>query len=70
MFGLDTKVVSEPRKIRSGKAAPHVERWADSVDAGSLYISAITVLELELGILQLERKDPGRARHCVHGSIP
>jgi predicted nucleic acid-binding protein len=58
MFILDTKVVSELRKIRSGKAHPHVAKWADSVDAGSLHISAITVLELEIGILQLERKDP------------
>lgn len=58
MFVLDTNVVSELRKIRSGKANPQVERWADGVDAGSLHISAITVLELEIGILQIERKDP------------
>jgi predicted nucleic acid-binding protein len=58
MFILDTNVVSELRKIRLGKADPHVVQWADSVDAGSLHISAITVLELEIGILQIERKDP------------
>ncbi|MBV1703119.1 MAG: type II toxin-antitoxin system VapC family toxin [Hyphomicrobiales bacterium] len=58
MFILDTNVVSELRKIRSGRANPQVELWADSVDAGSLHISAITVLELEIGILQFERKDP------------
>lgn len=58
MFILDTNVVSELRKIRVGKADPQVERWADSVDAGSLHLSAITILELEIGILQLERKDP------------
>jgi predicted nucleic acid-binding protein len=40
--------------------APHVARWADRVDAGSLYLSAITILELDLGILQMERRDPGR----------
>jgi len=57
MFVLDTNVVSELRKIRLGKADPHVAQWADSVDAGSLHISAITVLELELGVLLLERKD-------------
>lgn len=60
MFILDTNVVSELRKIRLGKADPHVERWADSVNAGTLHISAITILELEIGILQLERKDPRR----------
>lgn len=58
MFVLDTNVISELRKIRSGKADQSVEQWADNVDAGSLYISAITILELEIGILQLERKDP------------
>jgi predicted nucleic acid-binding protein len=61
MFVLDTNVVSELRKIGSGKADPHVARWADSVDAGSLHLSAITILELELGILQIERRDPRQA---------
>ena len=58
MFVLDTNVVSELRKIRVGTADPRVTAWADSVDAGSLYLSAITILELEMGVLQLERKDP------------
>jgi predicted nucleic acid-binding protein len=58
MFILDTNVVSELRKIRLGKTDPNFALWADSVDAGCLHISAITVLELEIGILQLERKDP------------
>ena len=60
MFVLDTNVVSELRKIRSGKADPHVAKWADSVSAENLHISAITVLELELGILRIERKDPSQ----------
>lgn len=58
MFLLDTNVVSEFRKLRSGKADPRVADWADRVDANSLYISAITILELEIGILQRERKAP------------
>jgi predicted nucleic acid-binding protein len=58
MFVLDTNVVSELRKVRSGKANTQVARWADSVDAASLYLSAITVLELETGVLQMERCDP------------
>lgn len=58
MFVLDTNVISELRKISSRKADLHVAEWANSVDAGSLYISVITVLELEIGILQLQRKDP------------
>ncbi len=58
MFVLDTNVISELRKIRSGKADPCVEQWAGRVEASCLYLSAITILELELGIVQLERKDP------------
>ena len=55
-FLLDTNVVSELRKAKSGKANPLVTAWAAHVPAGSLYLSAITLLELEMGVLQLERR--------------
>lgn len=42
MYLLDTKVVSELRKVRLGKADLHVADWADSIDAADLYLSAIT----------------------------
>jgi predicted nucleic acid-binding protein len=58
MFILDTNVVSELRKVRSGKANAQVAKWADSVEAVSLYVSAITILELEIGVLQMEVRDP------------
>ena len=57
MFLLDTNVVSELRKANSGKAHPRVTAWATKVPAGSLYLSAITLLELEMGVLQVERRD-------------
>ena len=57
MLVLDTNVVSELRKVRLGKADANVAAWAQSVDAADLFISAITVMELELGVLSLERKD-------------
>lgn len=56
MFVLDTNVVSELRKVQSGKANPNVARWAESVDAGTLFVSAVTILELEIGILRAERR--------------
>ena len=31
--------------------------WADSVDAADLFLSVITLMELELGVLSIERKD-------------
>jgi predicted nucleic acid-binding protein len=58
MYLLDTNVVSELRKIRLGKADSQVAAWADSVDAADLYLSVITVQELEIGILLAERRDP------------
>lgn len=57
MYLLDTNVVSELRKVRLGKANANVAAWADSIDAAELFISAITILELELGVLSIERKD-------------
>jgi predicted nucleic acid-binding protein len=57
MFLLDTNVVSELRKVRSGKADPNLATWIESVDAAELYVSVITVMELELGVLSIERKD-------------
>lgn len=58
MYLLDTNVVSELRKVRAGKADPHVALWADSVDAADLYLSVITLQELEIGVLLAERRDP------------
>ena len=58
MYLLDTNVISELRKAKSGKADQKVIAWAESVSASSLYMSAITVLELETGVLLVERRDP------------
>jgi predicted nucleic acid-binding protein len=57
MFLLDTNVVSELRKIKTGSAAPAVAAWARTTSAESLFLSSITVLELELGVLLMERRD-------------
>lgn len=57
MYVLDTNVVSELRKVRAGKADPNVAAWAESVDAADLFVSVITIMELELGVLSIERKD-------------
>ena len=57
MYVLDTNVVSELRKVRAGKANPNVAAWAESVDAADLFVYVVTVMELELGILSIERND-------------
>jgi predicted nucleic acid-binding protein len=60
MYILDTNVVSELRKVRYGKADPNVAAWSEGVNASVLFVSAITVMELELGVLLMERKDAGQ----------
>ena len=58
MFVLDTNVISELRKAKSGKADENVVAWAADVSPGALFLSVITVLELETGVLLVERRDP------------
>ena len=58
MYLLDTNVVAELRKARSPKVDKNVLAWANSIPVSSLHLSAITVLELEIGILSVERRDP------------
>ncbi len=57
---LDTNVVSELRKVRSGRADANVARWAEQVDAAELFISVMVLQELEIGVLLAERKDSAR----------
>lgn len=57
MYILDTNVVSELRKASAGRADANVVRWANSVAADRLYLSVISVLELEKGILRIIHRD-------------
>ena len=57
MFLLDTNVISE---LRQGKPhpSPQVLAWAGAQPSSRLYLSAIGLLELELGVQALERRTP------------
>ncbi|GAB3682767.1 type II toxin-antitoxin system VapC family toxin [Salinisphaera aquimarina] len=57
MYILDTNVVSEARRAASGKADIRVTSWLRGVAVNSLFLSAIVVLELELGVCRIERRD-------------
>lgn len=61
MYLLDTNVISELRKLQIGKADARVEAWAQRTDASDMYLSVITVMESEIGILSLERRDVAQA---------
>ena len=72
MFLLDTNVVSELRKVRSGRAKPGVAQWAADAPSGQLFTSAIAIEELEHGELLAERSDPAQGavlRRWLDGSV-
>lgn len=62
MFLLDTNVVSELRKAKAGKANPGVTEWAEGVPAALMFLSVVSLHELEHGVLLAERRDRAQGR--------
>ena len=62
MYLLDTNVVSELRKAGDGRIDARVAAWIAAEDAAGFFISALTLMELEIGILRVERRDTGQGR--------
>ena len=60
MFLLDTNVVSELRKVHT--VDKNVKAWVDGVDVTSLFLSVVSLEELEIGVLRSERRDPSQGR--------
>ena len=58
MYLLDTNIISELWKLSRGKADPVFESWFRRYSEKPLYISVVTLMELERGVLAMERKDP------------
>jgi len=72
MFLLDTNVVSELRKANTGRADKNVVAWAAGASASSMFLSAITVQELEVGVLLAERRDSAKGailRRWLDGQV-
>ena len=72
MFLLDTNVVSELRKVAAGKADAGVSSWTRATDANAMFISVITVHELEHGVRLAERRDRRKGallRQWLDGSV-
>jgi predicted nucleic acid-binding protein len=55
MYLLDTNVVSELRKGKNAHRS--VRTWAEALPCASLFLSVISILELEIGVLLIERRD-------------
>jgi predicted nucleic acid-binding protein len=60
MFLLDTNVISHLR--RPDRANPRVVKWADSIPAVQFFLSVISVFEIELGALQIARRDAAQGK--------
>lgn len=60
MFLIDTNILSEFR--RPERANPGVMAWAKGTTPADLFISAITLFEIELGAAQAARKDTAKGR--------
>ena len=56
MYLLDTNVLSEIRKISRGQADAALARWTHSVGFDDCYLSVITLLEIEQGILRVRHR--------------
>ncbi|CAM3841566.1 type II toxin-antitoxin system VapC family toxin [Avibacterium endocarditidis] len=62
MYFIDTNVLSEIRKIKSGKANQGVIRWLSEINEQQIYTNIVVMMELERGILAKERKDPWQGK--------
>lgn len=72
MYLLDTNVLSELRKVKKGKCDPAVFAWSQTMSPLDLFVSVVTIFELEVGILLLERRDrlqAARMRHWLNDQI-
>jgi predicted nucleic acid-binding protein len=57
VYLLDTNVVSELRKVAEGKADARVAAWQAGLDEMACFLSVITLQELTMGVLRIERRD-------------
>ena len=60
MYIVDTNIVSDLR--RPAKADPNLLAWAKAQDPAVVFISAISMFELEYGILLKVKKDPDQGK--------
>lgn len=72
LYVLDTNVVSELRKAGDGRADKGVTDWLAREDATRYFLSVVTLMELEIGVGRVERRDPAqgaRLREWIDGRV-
>jgi predicted nucleic acid-binding protein len=58
MYLLDTNAVSELRRPPRDSPSMNFARWISGMRMDDLYLSAVTLEELKIGVLRMERRDP------------
>ncbi|MCW3835892.1 PIN domain-containing protein [Sphingomonas canadensis] len=72
MFLLDTGIVGELRKAAAGRTDPGLAAWAQAAPPRSLFLSALSLVELESGATRLARSDKPAAaaiRAWIEGQV-
>lgn len=63
---LDTNIISELRKVGGGKGDANVATWFADKNADDMFVSAISIMEIDIGILRAERKDLTKGKILRH----
>lgn len=66
MYLMDTNLISEMRKIEQGKGSANVTAWLGEIPNSLLCTSAVVMMELERGVLSMERKDIEQGKRLRH----
>jgi predicted nucleic acid-binding protein len=61
MYLLDTNVISETRKLAKSLDSEQVKQWFAAQPSESLFLSVISLFEIERGILLIKRRDSVQA---------
>lgn len=64
MYLFDTNVISSLRRLR--QLDDRVAATIEAVPITSAYVSVITLMELEIGVLSMERRDPSQGDMLRH----
>ena len=62
MYLIDTNVVSELRRVQTGRGDANVAKWGLETPEHLLYLSVVSLRELESWVLRKERKDAEQGR--------
>ena len=66
MYLLDTNIISEIRKLAKNKCDKNVADWVRSTSKDLMFANAVVMMELERGVMSIERKDTTQGKLLRH----